>query len=178
MRKKIKKIIIFIIITYIFFVFGSCAGPMRALENPVEKKPTSRVFQGNYDKIWNCTLQSISEYPLTIIEKESGIINTDWLGSLATKKVSVWRGIIGGGQVEDEMPIDVQCRLNVLVSKVADSVFSVNIIRYVKARPYIMLPGGSGNWAPDRSGTFEQVPSDTQTEFRILEKINSCRLRP
>lgn len=151
-------------------LFIGCAG-VKSLEKPIEKKPTEMVYGFEFDKVWNATLQSISEYPLTIIEKNSGIINTDWLGKTVKKKVSIWRGLVGGGQVEDEMPFDIQERLNILVTKIHGDKVKVKIIRYVKARPYRATIGGAGNWEPDPSKTYEQVPSDTQTEYNLLIKI-------
>lgn len=103
--------------------------------------------------------------------KNSGIINTDWLSYVDSSKVSIWRGLIGGGQVDDNMPIKVTHRLNILAT-VKDSVtINIKIIRYVKIRPYLMVTGGAGNWTPDSYGSFVQVNSDTKQENKILNAI-------
>jgi hypothetical protein len=162
----------YLAILFTFCLLG-CFPTAKFLDKPKEMVPTYREYQYDYNAVWNSVLRTIVEYPITLIEKESGIINTDWLGRTIKKKVSVWRGLIGGGQVEDEIPIELQERFNILVTK--DTITTtVKIIRYVKVRPYKMTMGGPGNWEPDAISSFVQVQSDTQTEHSLLEEIENC----
>lgn len=151
----------------------SCVPKGKLLEKPKERMPTSRDYQSDFNIVWSSVLRTLTEYPLTIIEKESGLINTDWLGRTVKKKVSVWRGLLGGGQVEDEMPVELKERLNILVSVKTDVITNVKIVRYVKVRQYRMTPGGVGNWRPDIRSSFRQTESDTQTEYRLLNEIEN-----
>ena len=99
-----KKIIPFL---FIIFLCIGCSINNRITEKPPETfYPTKRIINADFDTVWNKTLQSIARYPLTIIEKNSGIINTDWCGYKDSVTVSIWRGMLFGGQVEEEMPIE------------------------------------------------------------------------
>jgi len=165
----------FAILTPLFYLLG-CAPP-RYLETNNQTFPTERNFNANFDKVWVNTLKSVSYFPLTIIEKNSGIINTDWITYVETKKISVWRGLIGGGQVEDDMPAEISHRINILVTEKDSVTINVKIIRYVKVRNYLMVVGGKGNWAPDSYGIFTQVNSDTRQENKILNAIEENILK-
>lgn len=145
---------------------------MRVMQQvPVEKKPTSRIFPFSFDSVWTATMKSISEYPLTIIEKESGIINTDWVSGTRTQKVRIWRGLAFGGMVDDEQPIEIQYKLNILVSSESAESTKVRVIRYAKERPYDVGMGPRGCWQPNTLAEFQQVDSDTQTEHELLNTI-------
>lgn len=166
-----KKIIIILIVVLLFV---GCSMSNKLLEKPPEKAyPTKRVLNADFDTVWNKTLQAIARYPLTIIEKNSGIINTDWCGYTDSVSVSVWRGVLFGGQVEDEMPVEVQERLNILITRVSETGTEIEIIRYVKIRPYVQTTGGKGSWAPPTSQQYTQTTSNTRKEFDILNKIEN-----
>jgi len=164
--KKIIAILIFV------FLCVGCSMSNKLLEKPPEKPyPTKRVLNADFDTVWNKTLQAIARYPLTIIEKNSGIINTDWCGYTDSVSVSVWRGVLFGGQVEEEMPVEVQERLNILITRVSETGTGIEVIRYVKIRPYVQTTGGKGSWALPTSQQYTQTTSSTRKEFDILNKI-------
>ena len=145
------------------------------LTEPVQpKKPTDRVFSVSYDSTWQAVIKVMAVFPLTVIEKESGILNTDWTTRTAYKKVSVWRGLIFGGQVDDEIPMELMERFNVLVTRGSDSTTTVRVIRFVKARPYDMIAGPKGSWTPASNRDFTQTESSTVPEWRLLNAIDQC----
>jgi hypothetical protein len=168
LEDKMKCFIILTICISISLI--GCSNKIIKESKPVY--PTDRNYNTTFDKVWNSALKTISYFPLTIIEKNSGIINTDWITYIDTLKVNIWRGLIGGGQVDDKMPTEVMHRLNILVTQKDSTTVNVKIIRYAKARPYIQTMGGAGNWEPSVEANFEQVLSNTQTENQILNEID------
>ena len=143
----------------------------RILDQPLIERPTERIVAFPKDSTWQAVLKVMAIYPLTVIEKESGILNTEWIGRTIHRRVSVWRGLAFGGQVEDMCPIELQERFNVLVSPESDSTTTVRVIRYVKLRPYLQDVGPKGSWKPDTYGQFVETKSTTIPESVILDAI-------
>ena len=170
-----KNFLTLLLLCSCLFLIG--CGSAKLLEKPQPILPTDRNYSARFDDIWNATLKAISYFPLTVIEKNSGIINTDWIEYVDTVKVNVWRGLTGGGQVDDAMPVEVMHRLNVLVSQKDSAVTNVKIIRYAKVRPYNITWGGVGNWEPNVKGNFEQTTSNTVQENKILNEIEHILMK-
>ena len=136
---------------------------------PSAIKPTYHLFEQDYDTVWKATLKTIAEFPLTIIEKQSGILNTDWIQYVDSVPVIANRGF-PVGQKKENMPREVRHRLNILVSQERSGT-KVNIIRYVQTRPYRLIE--SGGWELNNLHSFQTGKSDTNTEHKILLQINS-----
>lgn len=43
-----------------------------------QRGPTEVLFNQPFDKTWNATLNALTEFPITTINKEVGLITTDW----------------------------------------------------------------------------------------------------
>ena len=139
----------------------------------VDKKPTSREFDASIDSTWSAVMKVMAEFPLTVIEKNSGILNTDWMTRTSHRPASVWRGLAFGGQVQEDVPIELMERFNILVTRNLDSTTVVRVIRYVKARQYTQAMGGKGSWLPP-STDFVQTESSTIPEWKLLNAIERC----
>jgi hypothetical protein len=143
---------------------------------PPTKHPTSREYHASFDSTWATAMQVIAVFPLTVIEKASGIINTDWTTRTVYHKGSIWRGA-RYGQVEEDVPFEVTDRFNILISRNSDSTSAVRIIRYVKARMYGYMNDSSiappGVWF-DPVGEPVAKESSTTPEWHILDAIENC----
>ena len=149
----------------------ACVPQPKLLEQLPEAQPTDSTFQASFDVTWDAVMQSIAEWPLTVIEKESGIINTDWTTRMDSLKMSFWRGVYGG-QVEEDVPTEVMERINVVVRARTETATNVRIIRYVKFRIYEMAMGPVGSFTRG-TGEFTQTNSNTLVEARLLDRIGS-----
>lgn len=139
--------------------------------------PTNRDYSADFNTVWDATIKAVSDLPITVIEKDSGIIQTDWTQYLDSTKVSVYRGLLYGGQTEDSMPVEVMHRFNILVSQKSQDLTNVKITRYVKIRPYERMVGPVGSWRPNTLGSFEQTVSDTRQENKLLNEIGNLLKR-
>jgi hypothetical protein len=143
------------------------------METPPPTYPTEQAFLVSQDSVWNAVIKVMSVFPLTVIERQSGILNTDWTTRTSYKHCKVWRGLAFGGEVEDDWPLEIRERFNVLVSTSADSSVHVRVIRYVQSRGYQQGYGGKGAFDPP-TGPFVDAKSNTVPEHRILIAIDRC----
>ena len=153
-----------LIVIAILLVVAACAPKITVYDRP--RLPTERHYASSYDTTWNAVVQVMAEWPLTIIERESGILNTDWLARKSSYAVSIDEPILG--RHREQMPVELMERLIVLVQPKGDSA-SVEVIRYVKLRPYRYVSRDRG-WVPG-IGEFMQTTSDTHLEAEILGLI-------
>lgn len=88
--------------------------------------PTSYQFALPKDKVWDATLKALSEWPLTIIEKDSGLINTDVLETERSQIYGVWYAVV----IDDEKknitcvgksPFGLRKQVKLLVNVLGDS---------------------------------------------------------
>lgn len=142
----------------------------------IKQRPSfsiNRDYQANFDTVWKATLRAVEGFPLNLIEKDSGILETDWTQYVDYVKVSAWRGLLYGGRVEENAPIEVMHKLKILVISKSNNIVNVKIIRFVKIRAYLQTEGPKGNWTPNTLMPFEQVQSDTIQENKLLNEIET-----
>jgi len=159
-----------LLVPFVAFLLGGCYAN-KIVDRPIPPKLTDRSISASYDSTWNAVMKVMAQYPLTVIEKESGILNTDWTNRTIYRKVSVWRGLVFGGQVDDMCPMEIMERFNVLVTKADSGLTTIKVIRFVKSRPYLMMSGPKGSWSPNSSGDFVQTGSSTIPENALLDTI-------
>jgi len=64
---------------FVFIFFQSCAS--RELPKRPVDLPFSHVFTGDFDTVWNATVQVLEQYSITVAVRSSGLIQTDWMNS-------------------------------------------------------------------------------------------------
>jgi hypothetical protein len=158
-------------------LFVGCAATrynIEAVYDDSQYKPMEKGIPYSFESVWNCLLIEVSSYPLTIVEKQSGIISTGWYDEMQTKSVLISRGVGYGGQVSDVMPIEVKEYMNILVSRIDSMNTWIKIIKVSKIRPYQMVVGPKGLWTPDKNADFVSGKSNTNVESRIFDGIQKC----
>ena len=157
-------------------MLASCAPQAQLIKPESEKKETSRLIKADYETVWNKMLFLVQNYPLINTDKQSGLqsglIATDWRISQQTRQVKIFRGLVFGGTVRDELPIDVKDRLNILLQK-ADSGVRVTITRHVQVRPWLQEVGPVGSWSQNSNGEYQSTDSNTIVENAILDALES-----
>jgi hypothetical protein len=161
----------------LFVLFIGCSATRYSIEvvdDNSQSKPMERVFPYDFDTVWNCAVEEVTTFPLTVVEKESGVISTGWYDEMQTKNVLISRGVGYGGRVSDVMPIEVREHLNILISSANPTSTTVKIVKVSKIRPYQMVVGPKGLWTPDKNADFVSGKSNTNVESRILDGIQKC----
>jgi len=74
------KMIIFLIgiVATITFATGCATGP-QLITNDAYNYKISRVFNSDFESTWSTIIKVMEAYPITTIEKDSGILLTDWV---------------------------------------------------------------------------------------------------
>src|SRR4030067_2156391 len=71
-----KKMIIIV-----FFLAG-CVGTIHHFRelspNQFQKGPTDALFEESYDSVWESTISALSNFPITLMNKDIGLIVTDY----------------------------------------------------------------------------------------------------
>jgi len=147
---------------------------IEVVDDSSQSKPMEREFPYPFESVWDCAVPEISAFPLTVVEKQSGIISTGWYDDMQTKNVLISRGVGYGGRVSDVMPIEVKEYLNILISRIDSVNTVVKIIKISKIRPYQMVVGPKGLWTPDKNADFVSGKSNTNVESRVFDGIQKC----
>ena len=159
------------VIVILFILLIGCSPYIRQIYEPVLEHPIQKNYNYSFEKVWPVVLQRIAEYPLTIIEKESGIINTDWIGvGQDTVLCELDYGFWGGGRVDKPMPVESRQRLNILVLKKSNMATTVKIIRYWQIRPF-KRDERKREWVKATQNSYFNFPTDTKRENQILNEI-------
>ena len=165
-----KRLILYICL---LLLFSGCTPATRLLEPPIPFKPTDRIYPYSFDSTWTLLLRAMQDYPIAVIEKSSGIVDTDWTMQTGRKHIKVWRGLLYGGYVEDYAPYDYREKFHVLVMPLAADCTHVKIKRFVELRYWTMLEGESGSWTQNNAGGFRPGTSTTVPENVILNRIET-----
>ena len=165
-----KRFTFYFLLSTLYFLLLSCSSQTYLIDQQVEKPQTFRVYTADFNAVWKNTMAALQSYPITTVDKESGVIATDWRFSQQTRTVSVNRGLAFGGRVTEDMPIDVLDRVNALIQYTADGV-RVDVSRAVRVRPYLFDIGPAGTWKQDVNGNYVETSSDGKTEKLILDAV-------
>lgn len=97
-----KKMLVFILC--LAFTVGCVVAPIK----PTEPILSSYIFSSPYDEVWTAIVNVMSseEYPIMLIEKDSGLIGTDWVRTSSsrpkygTKLTGDWAFGYGGEKIK------------------------------------------------------------------------------
>jgi len=151
---------------------GCATAPVRT--TPIY--PTERIFlHSSYDQVWQATLQALGDHTLLNVQKESGLITTDWtLSKTATKYFGTLLGSYSGPGSEGA---EMRYKLNVYVVKTADNETKVRLVNHSEALMPSVLPTSMLNCTqgPGTGLFYCWKPIDTETviEHQILEQIQA-----
>jgi len=138
-----------------------------------EQNDISRAYSANFDQTWEAAIDVMQRYPITTIEKASGLLITDWVEGASDVYYSEIEG--------KKETLRDRSRFNVKVSAVGDG-SRVTVNQYVKLRaptymisdPMMGTTGGPFYEWQDVAG-IKDLPSRTpsQREKEILDAINA-----
>ncbi|RLB80733.1 MAG: hypothetical protein DRH17_11195 [Deltaproteobacteria bacterium] len=74
-----KKSLFFMPILTLLFVLTGCATAPQLIKNEPYNHKISRVFNSDFEHTWATIIKVMEAYPITTIEKDSGILLTDWV---------------------------------------------------------------------------------------------------
>jgi len=74
-----KKELYFVPILTLIFVLTGCATAPQLIKNEAYDYKISRVFNSDFERNWATIIKVMEAHPITTIEKDSGILLTDWV---------------------------------------------------------------------------------------------------
>lgn len=146
------------------FIFTSCQVAKETMKAPVERKHT---FNASFDRTWGALIKVLSDdgYPFKIMEKSSGILQTDNLNlaeetayAYSTTKKQSFGAIYRGGTIN--LKFFVQSK---------DSITTIQITPYMQATFYVykVFANVDEIHVLESNGTLEKSLFDKiQTEVR------------
>lgn len=157
---------------------GGLHGVIELHPDEFQKGPVEAVFNYPFDEVWNATITSISEFSIANLDKENGLITTDWklqtapfvFIPVAPYGEGVYRSEIGGSFQQKRERLSI--RLN------RDSIGDTKVIINTTVEVYFdntnvaiavghAIQGRTGNiireWRP--------AQSDSITEGKIIKAI-------
>ena len=150
---------------------------MRVVDRNIVPVPTHRQYDTSLDSVWTAVIDVFSRYPVTTIERESGLLNTDWCDRMDSLRVVVRYGLFPtsmvGTENEETMPLDLRERFNVRVKSAPNDRTQVQIFRFVKVRGFTKNDK-RWPWRRQMDSPFVDVPTSTLTEGRLLDKIGDA----
>ncbi|HBQ21872.1 MAG: hypothetical protein A2Z91_01745 [Deltaproteobacteria bacterium GWA2_38_16] len=78
---------------FIFIILGgiiSCSSSSPPPPDPSQTNTLSQTYKASYDAAWSATLKALSKYQVTISNKDTGLIKTDFIISHAPKETK-WK---------------------------------------------------------------------------------------
>lgn len=143
---------------------------VRVLEG--EQHDTSRTYRANFDQTWEAAIDVMQRYPITTIEKVSGLLITDWVEGTSD---TYYAEITGQKQMLQD-----RTRFNIKVSAVSEG-SRVTVNQYIKLHtpgaivsdPLMGTIGPFYDWQ-DAVG-IKDLPTQTpgQREREILDAIEA-----
>jgi len=121
-----------IIIVFVFaFLTGGCATIPNA---PQAALPTSMVFEATKDKVWPLLIAEVGlNYPIAAVEKESGLLTTDFVNMPAgfdNRNMRKWVFPPGGFFATWA---GLRMKMNIMVVKIEEGKTKVNIRAHYEA---------------------------------------------
>lgn len=74
-----KKELYFVPILTLIFVLAGCATAPQLIKNEAYNYKISRAFSSDFEHTWATIIKVMEAHPITTIEKDSGILLTDWV---------------------------------------------------------------------------------------------------
>ncbi|MFN7145514.1 MAG: hypothetical protein ACK4YP_17195 [Myxococcota bacterium] len=125
-----------------------------------EERPVEATFDGSTNAVWDATLHVFSDlYPLDVIDKERGVLSTEWVVGASDYIFNVYSGTRIPEKVRFRMTVDVtekNGRVNVRIrnhEQVEKDIISANL----------EFTGSIYEWI--------DVPSSSRKERDVLEGI-------
>jgi hypothetical protein len=166
-----------IAVCFLFLVLSGCADQIVMLrEQPSAPMPTRMTYSATFDSTWSCLLKVMREYPVAVLEKTSGLYETDWVLKESSKKVVTDRGILG--QIEEDWPYEYREKLHVVVFPSGEDSTTVDIKRFVELRYSHIKEGPKGTWYYNRLEAFQPAQSTTLVEYSLLQKLDRVLRSP
>jgi hypothetical protein len=109
-----------------------------------ERFPTSMSYEDSYDNTWTALLASVKKYPVLLIDKEKGVIHTDWY-VYPKGKSNILRE---------------KCKLDIKVEKAEEKV-KIDITSQMETQNSRIFR----KWVPKTS--------NGQTEYEILKEVEN-----
>lgn len=172
----------------LLFLVTGCVGSMHGMTllNPHEfqKGLVEAVFNHPFDEVWNATVASISEFPITNLDKENGLITTDWklepapfiFIPIAPYGEGVYRSEIGGSYQQKRERLSIRLKRDsgentrALINTTVEVYFDNSNVAIAMGHA---IQGRTGNiireWRP--------AQSDSITEGNILKAIENTLAR-
>lgn len=149
----------FPLVSIIFF--SSCVPPVFPEDNlpPYEERPIYGLFNAGFDRVWSAAIEAMDLYPLEIVDKERGLIVTEWITSTSDYIFSTF----GATYIPEKIRFKMRLHINSRGGKT-----TVKIISWEQVEKDLI----SGNLEFTGSiYTWIDVPSSTAREREVLEKI-------
>ena len=178
------KSLILSILCCAFFVTG-CVTPPPPPAHPIV---TSRVFQGVRGNVWQGLVETVAlKYPVKAIEKESGLLTTDFVALPAGYNNSAMRKWVNPPSVFLGTWAGLRMNLSILVTEPTPGKVSVNVQTHYEALENNVLKswvvcqsnGSLENQILDEIGQKLNDPSsDENLEDRLMDRRRDYNANP
>ena len=76
-----RKLAFFVAVIALFFIVAGCATGQQLIRKKAYDYKISRTFNSDFETTWSVIIKVMEAHPITNIEKDSGILFTDWVQS-------------------------------------------------------------------------------------------------
>jgi hypothetical protein len=162
------------IMPFALLLIATCAPlPQPLVLDETVEYPTQKSFNAPRDAVFNAAIAALQQFPIILVDRESGVISTDWRFYIDYKRIKIWRGKLYGGYVEDKAPMDVKDRLTLKISQETDGTI-LKINRSVAIRAFNMEIGPVGSWSRNERGDYYPTTSNTKVENDIIQAVEKA----
>ncbi|MBU3958845.1 MAG: hypothetical protein KKE91_03185 [Candidatus Omnitrophica bacterium] len=74
-----KRLILLVVVVAVMFMLTGCATGPQLIRNDAYDYKISRIFNSDFGTTWAGIIKIMEAHPITTIEKDSGILLTDWV---------------------------------------------------------------------------------------------------
>lgn len=124
-----------------------------------EERPIHASFSASYDEVWNATVEAMDLHPVELVEKERGLIVTEWQLSTSDYVYDQYGATKIPAKIKYRMRLHVKAR----EGRTVVTIISHEQVEKDMISANLVFTGAVYNWI--------DVPSSTCKEREILEMI-------